>query len=310
MMANTKNRSNNLNKTIGLLSLALLTGLFGTPVSAHPGEHTHPAPKAETASAKHQESHSALPYLAIPGGIVSIPLNQSGAASPKVTFNSKPVMTAKAKTGEWHAIVGIPLDHKGALSIKADGKELQVAIDDYPYKEQHIEIKNTRQVNPLKNDMERIGREYNLMMPIYASFSDVNTAEWAQMIKPVAGPYSSPFGLKRFFNGQPRKPHSGIDIAAPEGTEIIAPASGRIVLTGDFFFNGKSVFIDHGQGLISMMCHLSRIDVEQGQQIQQGEAIGAVGETGRATGPHLHWTISLNNARVNPFLLMPNESQP
>ena len=130
------------------------------------------------------------------------------------------------------------------------------------------------------------------------------------MIKPVNGIYTSPFGLKRFFNGQPRKPHSGIDIAAAEGTAIKAPASGVIALTGDFFFNGQRVFIDNGQGLVSMMCHMSRIDVQEGQEIKQGEIIGAVGKTGRATGPHVHWTVSLNNARVNPFLFMPDEEEP
>ena len=129
------------------------------------------------------------------------------------------------------------------------------------------------------------------------------------MLKPVDGPYSSAFGLKRFFNGQARKPHSGIDIAAPEGAPIMSPADGTIALTGDFFFNGNSVFIDHGQGLISMMCHLSRIDVKEGDVVKQGDLLGAVGKTGRATGPHLHWTVSLNNARVNPKLLF-KEEQP
>ena len=84
-------------------------------------------------------------------------------------------------------------------------------------------------------------------------------------------------------------------------------AAGTIVLTGDFFFNGNSVFIDHGQGLISMMCHMSRIDVKEGQTVKQGDLLGAVGSTGRATGPHLHWTVSLNNARVNPRLLLKDD---
>ena len=129
------------------------------------------------------------------------------------------------------------------------------------------------------------------------------------MILPTTGPYSSAFGLKRFFNGQARNPHSGIDIAAPEGKDIVAPAGGTVVLTGDFFFNGNSVFIDHGQGLISMMCHMSRVDVKEGDVIKQGDLLGAVGKTGRATGPHLHWTVSLNNARVNPKLLL-RQDQP
>ncbi|MDF1764194.1 MAG: M23 family metallopeptidase, partial [Oleibacter sp.] len=206
--------------------------------------------------------------------------------------------------GEWFAIVGVPLDQKDTLALKIDGKVSTIAITDFAYEEQHIEIKNTRKVNPQQNDMTRINREYAQMGPVYKSFNATPAPGWNQMIKPAQGPYSSAFGLKRFFNGQARNPHSGIDIAAPEGAPIIAPADGKIALTGDFFFNGNSVFIDHGQGLISMMCHLSRIDVKEGDVVKQGDLIGAVGKTGRATGPHLHWTVSLNNARVNPKLLL------
>jgi murein DD-endopeptidase MepM/ murein hydrolase activator NlpD len=128
-------------------------------------------------------------------------------------------------------------------------------------------------------------------------------------IKPVVGPYSSPFGLKRFFNGEPRNPHSGIDIAAPSGTPIYAPAQGKVVLTGDFFFNGNVVYMDHGQGLISMFCHLSAIDVKPGDTLKQGELLGKVGATGRVTGPHLHWSVSLNNARIDPLILLPKDAQ-
>ena len=250
-----------------------------------------------------------LPHHAIPGGIVSITLDQSGATAPTVLFQNKSAMTIQNAQGEWIAVIGVPLDQSSPIELAVNDKKISLPINDFPYEEQHIEIKETRKVNPQKNDMTRINKEYGQMTPVYKSFNDGLANNWNSMLKPVDGPYSSAFGLKRFFNGQARKPHSGIDIAAPEGAPIKAPADGTIALTGDFFFNGNSVFIDHGQGLISMMCHLSRIDVKEGDVIKQGDLIGAVGKTGRATGPHLHWTVSLNNARVNPKLLLKKDGQ-
>ncbi|WP_019683202.1 M23 family metallopeptidase, partial [Pseudomonas aeruginosa] len=122
--------------------------------------------------------------------------------------------------------------------------------------------------------------------------------------KPVDGPLSSPFGLRRFFNGEERNPHSGLDFAVPAGTPIKAPAAGKVILIGDYFFNGKTVFVDHGQGFISMFCHLSKIDVKLGQQVPRGGVLGKVGATGRATGPHMHWNVSLNDARVDPAIFI------
>ena len=122
--------------------------------------------------------------------------------------------------------------------------------------------------------------------------------------RPVPGRQSSPFGVRRFFNGEERNPHSGLDFAASTGTPIKAPAAGKVILVGDYFFNGKTVFVDHGQGLISMFCHLSAIDVAVGQEIPRGGVLGKVGSTGRATGPHLHWNVSLNGSRIDPAIFI------
>jgi murein DD-endopeptidase MepM/ murein hydrolase activator NlpD len=123
--------------------------------------------------------------------------------------------------------------------------------------------------------------------------------------RPVdGGRLSSPFGLRRFFNGQERNPHSGLDFAVPAGTPIKAPAAGTVVLVGDYFFNGKTVFLDHGQGFVSMFCHMSAIDVKVGDEVPRGGVVGKVGATGRATGPHLHWNVSLNDARVDPAIFI------
>lgn len=252
----------------------------------------------------HSQPHSLPRSAAVPGGIVVVDLgSDTPSVAPEVHYNKKRVMVVQ-HDGRWQAIVGIPLAaKKGQHQLNITGRRQTISFDVHAktYAEQRLTIKNKRKVNPNKDDLKRIRGErgrINSALSHWQQQAAVNTA----FILPVEGRLSSPFGLRRFFNEQARKPHSGIDIAAAEGTPIVAPAAGRVIENGDFFFNGNSVFIDHGQGLVTMYCHMNRIDVKPGQQVAQGEAIGSVGQTGRVTGPHLHWSVSLNDARVDPSL--------
>ena len=268
-------------RSAGLMSLLLFFSVL--PVSA---------PQADT------PPHTA----AVPGGVTVIDLGPAEGKAPVLHFGKKRVMVQEDR-GHWKAIVGIPLTATpGEQKItRADGTTLAFRVQDKQYDTQHITIKNKRKVNPNKQDMTRIRSERGKINAALKHWREAASVE-TRFVLPVEGRLSSPFGLRRYFNEQPRKPHSGIDIAAPEGTPIRAPAAGRVIDTGDYFFNGNTVFLDHGQGLVTMYCHMSEIGVKVGQTVKQGEVIGAVGQTGRVTGPHLHWGVSLNDARVDPAL--------
>ncbi|RMG28846.1 MAG: M23 family metallopeptidase [Gammaproteobacteria bacterium] len=238
-----------------------------------------------------------------PGGVAVVPLPPS-AQPPRVHYHGHPVLVTR-RDGHWVALVGIPLTARpGRDQVRVDTgrRRLQLPIRIRPkrYREQHIRLKNRRQVNPTAEDLARIRRESARIHRALATFTP-RAIPYPRFDWPVRGVISSPFGLRRFFNGQPRKPHSGIDIAAPEGTPIRAPFPGTVIEAGNFFFNGNSVFIDHGDGLITLYCHMQHIVVQPGQHVERGQVIGTVGHTGRATGPHLHWGVSLNDARVDPL---------
>lgn len=256
------------------------------------------------ASPNMEPSTLSLPQsAAVPGGIVTVDLGPADNPAPVVRYNKNRVMVIQSN-GHWQAVVGIPLSAKiGKQQLTLDGlsQTMPFEVKQKNYAEQRLTIKDKRKVNPNKEDMTRIRGERGRINTALRHWQQQTVVD-TRFTLPVTGRLSSPFGLRRFFNEQPRKPHSGIDIAAPAGTPIVAPAAGRIIENGDFFFNGNSVFIDHGQGLVTMYCHMSRIDVKPGQHVARGETIGAVGQTGRVTGPHLHWSVSLNDARVDPAL--------
>ena len=257
----------------------------------------------------------ALPrHQAVPGGVAVIELPATGAARPQVSFRDRPVMVI-AENERWFAVVGIPLSMApGPASLSIDNPDgpalpLTFVIGNIDYPEQRLTIGNKRQVDPTADDLKRIAGDRREINRAFRSWDrePVDTA----FHLPAIGPRSSAFGLRRFFNEQPRSPHSGVDIAAPDKSAVVAPAAGVVVATGDYFFNGNTVLIHHGQGLVTMYCHLSEIDVQDGERLDAGDPIGKIGQTGRVTGPHLHWSLSLNQVRVNPelFLVEPIPAQ-
>ncbi len=239
----------------------------------------------------------------VPGGVAIIDLG-TGAQAPTATYQGKPVLVVKEQGTRWLAIVGIPLTVKpGTQQVTSGGRTLNFTVGSKKYPEQHITLKNKRQVNPNPEDNKRIEGELAEQLRAYRSFSP-GTPSNLILDKPVNGPLSSKFGVRRFFNGEERNPHSGLDFAVPAGTPIKSPAAGKVILTGNYFFNGNTVFVDHGQGFISMFCHMSKIDVKVGDLVPRGGVVGKVGATGRATGPHMHWNVSLNDARVDPAIFI------
>jgi murein DD-endopeptidase MepM/ murein hydrolase activator NlpD len=275
-----------------------------------PTFHRHAAPLLALATLLSATTATALelPHAEpVPGGIALVPLPDADTA-PVARYGENRVMVHHQSDG-WWAVVGIPLGTQPGrekLTWRTPGgeeQEIGFQVRDKAYEVQRLTIKNKRMVNPEKRDMERIGRETRQIKAALSTWRDAEP-DSIRLDLPVEAPMSSPFGLRRFFNDQPRKPHSGLDLAAAAGTPIKAPADGRVVDTGSYFFNGNTVFLDHGQGLITMYCHMSRIDVETGDKIKRGEVIGAVGKTGRVTGAHLHWGVSLNDARIDPMLLL------
>lgn len=237
----------------------------------------------------------------VPGGIYLHPLPDGVSA---VRYENRPVLIYRGV-----AIVGLDLatdpgTHDLELTYTDGHREIRhFEVSDKRYTEQRLTIENPRMVNPLPEDLARIRSETARMRAQYRLFTELPDGPLL-FAQPVAGPLSSSFGRRRVLNGQPRSPHSGLDIAADKGTPVASPAPGTVTLTGDFYFNGNTVFVDHGGGLVSMMCHLSRIDVSEGDHVQRGDVLGLVGATGRVTGPHLHWSVSMNGNRVDPVQVM------
>lgn len=243
-------------------------------------------------------SHALPREARIPGGIAILELP---ANAERAIYQNKPVMVYRGK-----AIVGIDLKAKsGVHYLNVSGKRgerVAFEVKTHAYPESRVTISDTAKVTPPPSYYERIGREGKEILGAYAIWDD-NTPNLDLQL-PAQGPYSSEFGLKRFFNDQPRSPHSGLDIAASTGDPVYASDAGTVVVVGDYFFNGKTVMLHHGGGLVTLYCHMSTIEVEKSARVTQGQIIGEVGASGRASGPHLHWSVSLNGKRVDPLLFI------
>ena len=239
----------------------------------------------------------------VPGGVAWVDLG-AAATRPEVSTGEVPVLVVGDST-RWTALVGIPLSATpGAKSLTVNGATgaASYTVKPMKYAEQRLKVAPGK-VDLSPADLARYERERTRQAQVIATYSTSLPAS-LRLRAPVPGPQSSSFGLRRVFNGQSRNPHSGMDIAAATGTPVVAPAAGRVIDAGDYFFNGKTVWLDHGAGLLTMYCHLSDISVKVGDELAAGQTLGAVGATGRVTGPHLHWSVSLNRAMVDPALFL------
>ena len=195
-----------------------------------------------------------------------------------------------------YKLIPLPFEKQND-SIYVDGEKININQKDFG--ESRITIENNSMVNLSKEDSDRAFKESKIIQKALNNYSKFLVPD-LNFINPVEGIISSRYGKKRYINDQPRSPHLSLDIAAAEGTKIVSPSRGKVILVGDFFYAGNYIIIDHGFGLISSYSHLSSVLVDENELIEKGQKIGEVGSTGRVTGPHLHWTVYLNKVRINP----------
>lgn len=246
-------------------------------------------------------------HAEVQGGIAQIPLEITQPTPPQVYYQNKRVAVIHGSNG-WTAVVGIALDAVAglhAIEIKLDQQQINktFTVHAKKYPSEKITIQDKRKVEPLAEDLAIIAAQYAETISTYNTWRDQPLAAIKLMV-PVQGRFSSPFGYTRIFNNIPKSPHSGLDIAAPKGTPVHAAKNGVVTKIGNYFYSGNIVFVDHGQSFITSYAHLDSVMVKEGQTVQTGDIIGTVGNTGRATGPHLHWSVSLNNVRVDPKLFI------
>jgi len=256
-------------------------------------------------------AHASLPKASnVPGGVAIVPLGSVsiGADKPQTWLGDKPVLVT-SDHDQWYAVVGLPLDmtpgpHELSVKIGGETKSESFTVNPKSYPEQHITLKDKSKVELSAADLARAEREIAAIKQLKLHWRAAQDTDM-DFIVPAEGKLASRFGLRRFFNGEARAPHVGLDVAVARGTPVKATAQGTVLAVGDYFFNGKTVFVDHGNGLITMYCHLDRIDVQAGEPVSKAQLLGLSGMTGRATGPHLHWSVVLNGAMIDPELFIP-----
>ena len=249
---------------------------------------------------------------AVPGGVARVRLG-AGERAPRVRLGSARVLVTR-EGREWVALVGIALSTAAGSTLRvdverADGtvESRSIAVAPKTYASQHLKVAPGK-VELSPEDLARFEKERAHTARVLKTFGDEPPSSFA-MVQPTPGRRSSSFGLRRFFNGQPRSPHGGMDIAAPTGTPVVAATAGRVLDTGDYFFSGRTLVLDHGSGLLSLYAHLSAIDVSESQSVAAGAPIGKVGASGRVTGAHLHFSVYLNATAVDPALFLPAENK-
>ena len=247
---------------------------------------------------------------AVPGGVAVVKIGPAPAL-PSVRFGGNSVLVMGDES-QWQAIVGIPLEAKTGEKLPltiayADGKALllQIAVGSKQYATQRLTVK-PGQVDLSPEDLARYEIERAHLAGIRKTFSDT-TPDSLSLLQPCEGPRTGTVGQRRFFNGQSRNPHNGMDIPAPEGTPVLAAGEARVVDVGDYFCSGNTVTLDHGRGLLTLYAHLSAVEVAVNDRVATGARIGRVGATGRVTGAHLHFSVFLNSIAVDPALFLPDE---
>ena len=285
-------------RALGGASLLTASALHALPALA--ARTRDPEPDAAASSLWPRDSR-------VPGGVARLSLGPS-PQRPKVLTGDSQVLVLGDMI-EWTAVIGIPLsaavgEHHASVQTDKGTRSLDYQVRGKKYTEQRLKV-SPKTVDLSPEDNARYERERDHQQKVMATFSEpFARAADLHMRVPVPGRRSSSFGLRRIFNGQPRNPHSGMDIAAATGTPIVAPLPGRVIDVGDYFFNGGTVWLDHGGGLLTMYCHLSKMDCKVGDELKTGEAFCKVGATGRVTGPHLHWGVMLNRTMVDPALFI------